>query len=329
MGKPGVGRVVRLIQTLWDTGTVAALDDTELLGRFLRHDAIAEAAFAALVQRYAPMVFRVCRDVTGDPHDAEDAAQATFLILAQKARFIRRREALASWLFGTARRVASQARRDSVRRRQHEQEYAEAIAGAQRSDPSGRGPEPESTTLYEELEKLPQRYRTPIVLCDLEGLTHEQAAVAAGCPQRTLETRLYRGRERLRGRLVRRGVTPAVGFMTGALTAEACTLTVPTAWAKATTVGAMELVRGRAAAAVASTAVYSLFQGANRAMFLTRLKWTTAFVIVTGLCAGVTLGLAGITPVFGPRMKVAKAAIGPSRASTSRGRAGDNKGRCA
>ncbi len=120
MGNAAVGGVNRLIQTLWDSGTVAALDDTELLGRFIGHDAISEAAFTALVQKHAPLVLRVCRDVTGNPHDAQDAAQATFLILARRARFIRRREALPSWLFGTARRVATRARRDAVRRRRHD-----------------------------------------------------------------------------------------------------------------------------------------------------------------------------------------------------------------
>ena len=113
MGKSGSGEVVRLIKTLWDVGRVGSLDDAELLGRFLRRDAIAEAAFAVLVQRHVPMVLRVCRDVTGDPDDAQDAAQVTFLILAQKARSIRRGKALANWLFGTARRVAARALRDA------------------------------------------------------------------------------------------------------------------------------------------------------------------------------------------------------------------------
>ena len=125
--------VTRQIQTLWDEGTVAALDDTELLGRFVHHDAIAEVAFTALVQRYAPMVLRICRNVTGDSQDAQDAAQATFLILAQRACLIRRREALANWLFGTARRVAARARRDSARRRRLERGYAETIEGGRHS----------------------------------------------------------------------------------------------------------------------------------------------------------------------------------------------------
>jgi|SRR5579883_695586 len=102
MAQVGGGGVVRLIQTLWDEGTVASLDDAELLGRFLGRGPTAEAAFAALVHRHAPMVLRVCRDITGDSHDAQDAAQVTFLVLARKTRSIRRGDALANWLFGTA-----------------------------------------------------------------------------------------------------------------------------------------------------------------------------------------------------------------------------------
>ena len=96
MARPHSGGVVRLIQRLWDSGTAASLDDAALLGSFLRRDAIAEEAFAALVRRHAPMVLRVCRDVTGDSHDAEDAAQVTFPILARKADSIRRGETLAN-----------------------------------------------------------------------------------------------------------------------------------------------------------------------------------------------------------------------------------------
>ena len=213
MQETGAGGVVRLIQTLWDAGTVASLDDAELLGRFLGRDAIAEAAFAALVHRHAPMVLRVCRDVTGNPHDAEDAAQVTFLVLARHARSIRRGESLANWLFGTARRVAARAVRDSIRRRRHERRYAETVAVHRVSEDPVVGSDGEWAGMYEELGRLPDRYRAPIVLCDLEGLTHEQAAVAVGCPTRTLQTRLYRGRDRLRARLVRRGLLPAVGLV--------------------------------------------------------------------------------------------------------------------
>jgi RNA polymerase sigma factor (sigma-70 family) len=336
MGGPAVARIVRLIRTLWETGTVAGLDDTELLSCFLRHDAIAEAAFAALVHRYAPMVFRVCRDVTGDPHDAEDAAQATFLILAKKARFIRRHDALANWLFGTARRVAARARRDSIRRRRHERKYAETVARPRHSDSTGRKQALDSAALYEELDRLPTRYRVPIVMCDLEGLTHQQAAIASGCPERTLETRLYRGRDRLRQRLIRRGVMPAAGLSADALGTEAGEFAVPSAWMKSTVACALDLVRGRSVGIVASTTVHSLLRGTSRAMLLNRLTWTTVLTIVTGICTGLTYGLAGIMPAADPRFTVESTAIsrtsagqGAARPQTKNGKAGDTKSQAA
>ena len=156
MAKLDTAGVVRLIETLWDVGTVAAVDDSELLGRFLRRDGHAEAAFAALVERHAPMVLRVCRDVTGDPHDAQDAAQVTFLILAQKARFIRRGDALTNWLFGTARRVAARAVRDAVRRRRHEQRYAQTTERRRELLAHPEDPEWDWAALYEELGRLPE-----------------------------------------------------------------------------------------------------------------------------------------------------------------------------
>jgi RNA polymerase sigma factor (sigma-70 family) len=294
MGQVGLGRVVRLIQTLWDAGTVASLDDAELLGRFLRRDAIAEAAFAALVQRHAPMVLRVCCDVTGDPHDAQDAAQATFLILARKARSIRRGEALGNWLFGTARRVAARAVRDSARRRRHERAYAETVAGRRESGATHDGRERDWAGLYEELERLPERYRAPLVLCDLESLTHDQAAVL-GCPRRTLQTRLYRGRERLRRRLVRRGLMPAIGLLGDSFAAKAGSATVPTAWSGSTARAAMRLATGQDPAAVALAAVTALIQGVNRAMFLSRLKSVATCIVIVGLSAGLAPGFARLT----------------------------------
>jgi|GEM_PF-6965471 len=287
--------VVRLIQTLWDSGTVSSLDDAELLGRFLRRDATAEAAFAALVQRHAPMVFRVCLDVTGESQDAQDAAQATFLILSQKARSVRRHEAIANWLFGTARRVAARARRDSARRRRHEKQYAQAIAGRQADHEASDTCNRDWSELYQELARLPERYRVPIVLCDLEGLTHDQAALAIGCPQRTLETRLYRGRERLREKLVRRGLMPAAGFAKETFSAESRSVVIPTAWVDATTLAASQLASGRALAMVATAAVSFLIRGINRAMFFSRLRWACMFVAVSGLSLALSDQLARLT----------------------------------
>ena len=200
MARPHSGGVVRLIQTLWDAGTAASLNDAELLGRFLRRDAIAEAAFAALVRRHAPMVLRVCRDVTGDPHDAEDAAQVTFLVLALKARSIRRGETLANWLFGTARRVAARGSAtrpaaavtsgDTPSRR-----GATSVGGYRGSDGVGRS--------IRGAGPFARCYRAADRPVRPGGPDPRPGRRALGCPLRTLQTRLYRGRERLRERLIR------------------------------------------------------------------------------------------------------------------------------
>jgi RNA polymerase sigma factor (sigma-70 family) len=331
MAQLGAGRVVGLIQTLRDAGTVAAMDDAELLARFLRRDAAAEAAFEALVRRHAPMVLRVCREVTGDPHDAQDAAQVTFLVLARHAGSIHRGRALASWLFGTARRVSARLVRDAARRRRHERRYAEDPGRRPAAD--GGDCDPDRAGLYEELERLPGRYRLPIVLCDLEGLTHDQAATAIGCRVRTLQTRLYRGRERLRERLARRGLAPAVGLAGGSPTAVRGRMAVPVAWARVTTAAATRLAEGRAEAASIPEAVNRLFHGVVRAMFLSRLKRLAMVVFLIGCSAGLGSRLAAIAP--GDAKTVPPAAetddASPKAPLTTpitvRGRATDDQGR--
>ncbi len=296
MAQVGGGGVVRLIQTLWDEGTVASLDDAELLGRFLGRGPTAEAAFAALVHRHAPMVLRVCRDITGDSHDAQDAAQVTFLVLARKTRSIRRGDALANWLFGTARRVAARAVRDAARRRRHERRYAETIMIRREAANSSDGNANQWADLYAELDRLPERYRVPIVLCDLESLTHDQAAAVIGCPIRTLQTRLYRGREQLRQRLLRRGRSPAVGLVGRPLLGEPGSAAVPTTWASSTAVAALGTVSGGAGATIVPEAVNRLLRGVNRAMFLSRLMRIAAVVAILGLSAGLTFALAPLAP---------------------------------
>src|SRR5262245_15926536 len=178
--------VLKQVRGLFESGTVGQLTDGQLLKRFAaRRD---EAAFAALVDRHGPMVLRVCRGLLLDAHEAEDAAQAAFLVLARRAGAIREADSVASWLFGVACRVAAKARSRAARRREHERRGAEMTT--QRLD-AGTPPEtyPE---LYEELERLPERYRRPIVLCHLEGLTYEQAAGQLRCSLRTIQTRLAR-----------------------------------------------------------------------------------------------------------------------------------------
>ncbi len=273
------GEVGRRLRTLWDGGATGTLDDADLLGRFLRRDETAESAFVALVERYGRMVAGVCGDILGDPHDAQDAAQATFLILARQAGAIRRPEALPGWLHGTARRVASRALRDSIRRRRHERRSVEMGAGRVDPDQEEAATWPE---LHEEIDRLPDRYRAPIVLCDLSGLTHEQAAAKLGCPPRTLQTRLYRGRERLKARLIRRGVAPA-GFVSCSSPAIA-----PPAWVDSMAAAAVRVAgnAGWSAAGEVRAVAAGLARSELKGMAMTKLR----SIIAAGLLVGIALG---------------------------------------
>ncbi|QEH33187.1 ECF RNA polymerase sigma factor SigE [Aquisphaera giovannonii] len=202
----------RHIGVLFAAGAVGRDSDRELLERFLDrdHPADAHSAFEALARRHGPMVERVCRSILGDAADAEDACQATFLVLARRAASIRDRDALASWLFGVAVRVSRHLKVDAARRRAVEREAAESrstVTGATQA-----GPVDGLHGVFDEVGRLPERYRAPIVLCYVEGKTHEQAARDLACPLRTLQTRLLRGKEKLRSRLVRRGLAPAAAL---------------------------------------------------------------------------------------------------------------------
>ncbi len=206
------GGLLQDVRTLFDTGTTGGLTDGELLGRLAdrparNDDDAAGPAFAALVDRHGPMVLRVCRSILRDEHDAQDAFQATFLVLVRRAGAVRRHESAGSWLHGVALRVAAHARAGMARRRRHERCAGELAVTADRSGTEGVSPEL-AAILHEELGRLPERYRAALVLCYLEGHTCEAAARRLGWPVGTVKSRLARGRERLRGRLIRRGVVP-------------------------------------------------------------------------------------------------------------------------
>ena len=180
---------------IFQFGVVGDLSDSQLLQRFLSgHDGADEAAFSALMERHGPMVLSVCRQVLGNPHDAQDAFQATFLVMARKAGSVHNADSLASWLHGTALRVAVRAKADEARRRLHERRFA-TMKVNERDKPTV-GPEP-CPELHEEIARLPRRYREPVVLCYLEGLSSEQAAMRIGCAPGTVWSRLSRARERL------------------------------------------------------------------------------------------------------------------------------------
>ncbi len=271
------GAVLDDMQVLFDRGTAAGLADVELLARFLAdRGAGGESAFAAIVTRHGPMVLRVCRGELNDLHAAEDAFQATFLVLARQARSIRERSSLASWLFGVARRVARRARRDRARRLERERK------GALMLDHPGRerqAPEPPELLpeVQEEVDRLPERYRAPIVLCYLEGLTQEEAASQLRIPVGTVKVRLSRGRDRLRGRLIRRGLAPAV--IAGALESSG-RAALPASLVKVTAEAAMRVAAFQAAGVAASVTV--LVQGVLRAMLIHKIR-TTAVVLAASV----------------------------------------------
>ena len=211
------GAALRRVRAAFDVGAVRELTDGQLLERFAtdRGEA-AELAFSALVERHGPMVLRVARGVLGDAHEAQDAFQATFLVLVRRARGLWVRDSLGPWLHQVARRTASCARLGAARRRHHERQAAGA--------PREVRPEPADDLaglLHEEVDRLPGRYRAAVVLCDLEGRTHEQAARHLGWPVGTVKSRLSRGRDRLRDRLIRRGLAPTSGVLVASSLADA------------------------------------------------------------------------------------------------------------
>src|SRR5262245_29760530 len=197
--------------------------DAELVERFVRRRD--EVAFAALVERHGPMVLRLCRRVLADLHAAEDAFQAVFLILARRAADIRPREAVAGWLHGVVYRVALKARAADSRRKQREELSADLAPPDPHPDPLAELTVRELlTALDEEVQRLPDVYRLPVILCCLEGQTQEEAARLLGWTPGSIKGRLERGRAWLLARLARRGLSlpaalAAVGIGQGAASA--------------------------------------------------------------------------------------------------------------
>ena len=178
------------LNTLSEVGVVGNLSDGSLLERIVHdRDGGLGAAFTVLVERHGPMVLGLCRQALGNSHDAEDAFQATFLVLARKAASVRKADSVASWLHGVALRVARRAKTDLARRREYERRSAEMKA----MEPERAQGRPDSwPELHEEIARLPKRYREPVVLCYLEGQSTEVAAQRLGCPRGTILSRLSR-----------------------------------------------------------------------------------------------------------------------------------------
>jgi RNA polymerase sigma factor (sigma-70 family) len=262
--------------------------DGGLLARFLvQRD---EAAFAALVVRYGPMVLGTCRRILRHAHDAEDAFQATFLVLARKAGSIRQGESVGGWLYRVAYRTALKARSATALRQRAEQQERQAMPLP--GPPSEAMQRELRTVLDAELSRLPAKYREPVVLCYLQGLTNEQAAAELGWPSGSMAKRLARGRELLRGRLLQRGLALSTPAFLGALT-EAAQAAVPAALADATVRQAVLFAAGQVGAVPAAT----LAEGVIEMMFVARLRsWVAVVLLAAGVGALTHLALAGRPP---------------------------------
>ncbi len=262
----------------------AGCPDAELVRRFAEQRD--ESAFAALVHRHGATVFGVCRRVLRHEQDAEDAFQATFLVLARNAGSLRRAGAVGNWLYGVACNVARKARASRHRRGVKEQE-----AAARRSPvASPRDPDDWREVLDAELVALPEKYRAPVVLCDLMGLTAEAAAREVGCPPKTLETRLRRGRGRLAGRLARRGVALPTGALALELSRCAADAAPPRLVAPVIQ-AALGYLAGSATAV--TPAVVALIEGGTNVMLLKSTKCVALLACVVLAVGGLTHHAAG------------------------------------
>jgi RNA polymerase sigma factor (sigma-70 family) len=291
--------------------------DADLLSRFVRQRD--ERAFAALVSRHGPMVLGVCRRVLRDPHQAEDAFQAVFLILARKAAAVRPPDRLAAWLHGVARQVALNARRGEVRRRRRE-----ASAGRPARPPEAPDPLDEMTArellaaLDEDVRRLPETFRLPVLLCCLEGKTQEEAARQLGWTPGSVKGRLERGRARLHARLVKRGLSLALTLAALEVARGGARAGVPAALA-ATTVraGLAFCTAGGCARGIAPQAV-ALAEEALQSMTVAKTKLGVVLLLTAGMVAA---GAGLVTQVLAAKQPEAEStpAREPERAQDGKG----------
>jgi RNA polymerase sigma factor (sigma-70 family) len=281
-------QVVRQIRRAAGVPGAAPSEDRLLLEQFLsRHD---DAAFALLVRRHGPMVLGVCRRLLRDPHDADDAFQAAFLVLVRKAAALRDRDLLAGWLHGVAYRTALKARARRARRAARERQVSRSPAAEPAGDAVVEGEL--RAVIDEEVRRLPEKYRLPVLLCYLQGATLTDAARQLGWPTGTVAGRLARARDLLRTRLTRRGIGPAAALAEAVLSRPA-PAAVPASLVDVTVRGALALATG---GGEVSAPVVALMKGVLNAMFLSKVK-TAALILLTVGAVG-----AGAWAVTYPRL---------------------------
>jgi RNA polymerase sigma factor (sigma-70 family) len=269
----------------------ASLSDSQLLDLYLEERD--DAAFAALVRRHGPMVWGVCQRIIGHTNDAEDAFQAAFLILVRKAAAIKPREAVGNWLYGVAYHASLKARTAARRVRAKEKQVTSMPEPAQdRRDER----EELQKLLDQELNALPDKYRLPVVLCDLEGRPRKEVAAQLKIPEGTLSSRLATAHQMLAKRLARHGLAVSGASLTGLLAQTAASAGVPAAVISSTIQTATLVAASNGAVVgVASTKVAALTEGVMKAMLLSKLKIATAAVLLLSLIAGAGVFIGGST----------------------------------
>jgi len=285
------------------------LSDEQLLDQFLtRDDEAAEAAFRTIVARHGPMVLGVCRHILIQHHDAEDAFQATFLVLARKAGSIRDRRVLARWLYEVAYRIAMRAKTNGVRQRAHERQGGEMAAIGSIDNHGWSELKP---VLHDEVNRLPEKYRVPVILCYLEGKTNEEAAELLKWPVGTVKGRLSRARDLLRSLLTRRGLALSAALLVTSLSnGTVIAEVVPTRLVDKTVNNAMVVVARRSAADGAITPEVSRLMD-----FAGSTQWAYKLVAVAALLVVIASALVsvGMTPglLFGAEPTVKSLFLAP------------------
>jgi RNA polymerase sigma factor (sigma-70 family) len=261
------------------------LTDGQLLELYIRRRE--EAAFAALVRRHGPMVWGVCRRLLRKHHDAEDAFQATFLVLVRRRATIVPRDMLANWLYGVARQTALKARSTAAtrtRRERHVTKMPQPAAAEPKRPPDWHD------LLDDALSRLPDKYRGVVILCDLEGKSRKEAARQLGCPEGTVAGRLARARTMLAKWLARRGLAMSGGALAAALLENAARAAVPTPLFSLTIRAAGAFAAGQTAAVgMISARVVALTEGVLKTMSLTKLKVATAAIFLCAALCGAGL----------------------------------------
>jgi RNA polymerase sigma factor (sigma-70 family) len=295
------GIVQQQIERLLERGSLAGLSEWQLVESYATERD--ERAFEALVARHGPMVFGVCRRVLHNDQAAEDAFQATFLVLIRKAPSLDRDKPLGSWLYTVAYRLALRIRANEARRLGRE---AQAVRRRPNSERYDTTPGDHAVVLDEELQRLPARHRVPLVLCYLEGKTNEQAAEVLGCPRGSMSARLAQAREHLRTCLARRGyAVPATGIAT-LLASAGAEAGVPVRLLSDTVRTAQWFTSKEAGiAGVISTRAIALAKGTFRALFVFKLKVAGAALVTAAMLgSGATMLLKAASQTSPPAQAV-------------------------